>query len=282
MLTASCRRTTGFSRTELLGALGLVLILILILYPVLIGARDKSRQNTCLANTHQMGEAMLQYAQDYDQTLFPYETKVTNTFSDDPNVGSKAKELTFFHQILNPYLRDKKNLNLWACPSAPNAWINVDPSAPTNDQETHSDGGQNSYSVNLYCFPTRPKLPVGLGLPLKEITNTATTLVLTDGAYFLCLPRGAARLRGDTGEFNPADAPYASYWKNLGNSSRFVPSGEPLTADALRLIRARHNATLSALFADGHAKNMPVGDVVDDLTNNPSQSIWDPYKQGVR
>lgn len=38
---------------------------------------------------------------------------------------------------------------------------------------------------------------------------------------------------------------------------------------------------ITVMFADGHAKGIPYDRVVDDLVLNPTNSIWDPWKQGI-
>jgi prepilin-type N-terminal cleavage/methylation domain-containing protein/prepilin-type processing-associated H-X9-DG protein len=58
----------GFTLIELLVVIAIIAILAAILFPVFARAREKARQTSCLSNTKQLGLAILQYVQDYDET----------------------------------------------------------------------------------------------------------------------------------------------------------------------------------------------------------------------
>ena len=47
--------------------IAIIAILAAILFPVFSQARDKARQRTCLSNAKQVGLAVMQYQQDYDE-----------------------------------------------------------------------------------------------------------------------------------------------------------------------------------------------------------------------
>lgn len=59
----------GFTLVELLIVVAICSILASILLPVFAQSREKGRQTGCLSNERQLGLAILQYAQDYDETL---------------------------------------------------------------------------------------------------------------------------------------------------------------------------------------------------------------------
>jgi prepilin-type N-terminal cleavage/methylation domain-containing protein/prepilin-type processing-associated H-X9-DG protein len=92
----------GFTLIELLVVIAIIAILAAILFPVFAKAREKARQTSCLNNCKQLGTAMIQYCQDYDEGYPLY-----NTFAAiSPEVH--------YPQRLMPYI---KNTQLWACPS---------------------------------------------------------------------------------------------------------------------------------------------------------------------
>jgi prepilin-type N-terminal cleavage/methylation domain-containing protein/prepilin-type processing-associated H-X9-DG protein len=94
----------GFTLIELLVVIAIIAILAAILFPVFAKAREKARQSSCLSNCKQLGLAMLQYAQDYDERWalwFHYGgTGGTSTYS--------------WLDLIQPYV---KNTQVYYCPS---------------------------------------------------------------------------------------------------------------------------------------------------------------------
>ncbi len=57
----------GFTLIELLVVIAIIAILVAILFPVFARAREKARQASCQSNMKQLGLAIAQYIQDYDE-----------------------------------------------------------------------------------------------------------------------------------------------------------------------------------------------------------------------
>jgi prepilin-type N-terminal cleavage/methylation domain-containing protein len=60
-------RRTGFTLIELLVVIAIIAILAAILFPVFARARENARKSNCASNLKQMGLAIMQYVQDYDE-----------------------------------------------------------------------------------------------------------------------------------------------------------------------------------------------------------------------
>lgn len=89
----------GFTLIELLVVIAVIAIIAAILFPVFAKVREKARQTTCASNLKQLGLAVAQYAQDYDDT-YPLAAYG----------GVTWRGLTF------PYT---KSAALYSCPSNP-------------------------------------------------------------------------------------------------------------------------------------------------------------------
>ncbi len=96
------RSRKGFTLIELLVVIAIIAILAAILFPVFAKAREKARQITCLSNEKQIGLAIMQYVQDYDETYPPY---YNHNGSDYVN---------FWDICIEPYIKSDGVFN---CPS---------------------------------------------------------------------------------------------------------------------------------------------------------------------
>jgi prepilin-type N-terminal cleavage/methylation domain-containing protein/prepilin-type processing-associated H-X9-DG protein len=99
------QNSKAFTLIELLVVIAIIAILAAILFPVFASAREKARQTSCLSNQKNIGLAILQYTQDYDES-FPL-AAWSNGFSWD--------------RIILPYIGqgDVRNGNqgIFVCPS---------------------------------------------------------------------------------------------------------------------------------------------------------------------
>ena len=108
-------RRGGFTLIELLVVIAIIAILAAILFPVFAQARAKARSATCQSNLKQVGLALLQYAQDYDESLPP------------ANYAYNASSNLIWQALVEPYTKSGiPSLNtqqgagvktsIWVCP----------------------------------------------------------------------------------------------------------------------------------------------------------------------
>jgi len=285
-MTQTARRTrNGFTLIELLVVIAIIAILAAILFPVFAKARDKARQTACLSNMKQIGTSLLIYSQDYDETYPGYRFDGVNPFASDARVGASGKSVVFANQNLDTYIKSE---GVWRCPSNPNAWVNIDADGVMGNAGSgfQSYGGQNSYAMNNYAFPSKN------GLAEAEFKESSNTVGFVDGSYYNALPKGPGaapcELRGKPGTQPGGTAfvlsgAYPNYWKNLGNSYwGFSDLPNPTDQQSIDRAKARHSGLLNIIFMDGHAKATPYDQVKNDpgLVVGGTTSIWDPYKQG--
>ncbi len=159
----------GFTLIELLVVIAIIAILAAILFPVFAKAREKARQSSCSSNCKQLSLALLQYAQDYDET-FPIQ------FFGWSNVPPTWRE------TIVPYV---KNDQIYQCPSS--------------RQWTYE------YGMDPNWVYLTTGADYGLTLPLARFIRPAETLLMgenRDGDWPVNIPGstwGAIQLRHNEG-----------------------------------------------------------------------------------
>ncbi|MEO7718837.1 MAG: DUF1559 domain-containing protein [Capsulimonas sp.] len=137
-------KRNGFTLIELLVVIAIIAILAAILFPVFAKAREKARQISCASNMKQLALGLLQYNQDYDESM-----PSTNTIWG----GGWAGEVY-------PYVKSK---GIYACPD--------DSSDPGGAGFTRV-----SYGLNVNVLP-----PYGTGQG-NYFTTSSTTAIAAQTA----------------------------------------------------------------------------------------------------
>jgi prepilin-type N-terminal cleavage/methylation domain-containing protein len=107
-------KNRAFTLIELLVVVAIIGILASILFPVFSRARENARRASCGSNLRQLGLAIMQYTQDYDEH-YP---------------KSSATGSNYWTWIIWPYIH---NSQVFLCPSAPNNPATLDASKSSTD-----------------------------------------------------------------------------------------------------------------------------------------------------
>jgi prepilin-type N-terminal cleavage/methylation domain-containing protein/prepilin-type processing-associated H-X9-DG protein len=231
----------GFTLIELLVVIAIIAILAAILFPVFAHAREKARQTSCLSNLKQMGEAMLMYAQDYDERFCPVLAR--------PDRKQPYLYLDSWMHLLEPYT---KNRGVYICPSSGHTSQDY----TKNDDLIHNYGYFPTLKIQgldeaetiagpfgtalcegiggFYGYPVGKFLEDTPSFNQAQIARPAETVLLCDHRLF---------------DFGGTD-PRQNVWifpapRHLLEPNIIGPDGQPAP-----------QGILNALFVDGHVKGL--------------------------
>lgn len=205
-------RAAGFTLIELLVVIAIISILAAILFPAYGRVRENARRSTCLSNLKQIGLAVLQYTQDFDERF--------------PRVGNGAGTPAEGWAItVQPYL---KTAWLYQCPSEarrPNYTV-----SPYNGTSYYSDYYYNSnMDYTVTGFPNDP-----IGIPISILKFPASTILHGDGQASGASYGGSVELldgnpaprhfEGNTYSFCDGHAKWYPVGKVLGGTNAVPPS----------------------------------------------------------
>jgi len=121
----------AFTLIELLVVIAIIAILAAILFPVFAKAREQARKSSCLNNEKQIGLSVMQYAQDYDETM-----PATDFGGMWATSQWSAYGWGYIFKTFEPYIKSKQ---VFTCPSA----------------NVQNDGDYNlSYGYSEYIYDT--------------------------------------------------------------------------------------------------------------------------------
>jgi prepilin-type N-terminal cleavage/methylation domain-containing protein len=213
----------AFTLIELLVVIAIIAILAAILFPVFAQARDKARQTACISNIKQIGMALIQYVQDYDE-LLPHHAGDPANFMADTAVPNWCRNI-------QPYA---KNTGIYSCPSAELSPTITNPGTQA----------RNSYQGNGVVLSR-------LGTSLARIPAPAD-IVFAQENYYSWVTAWNRPTQTNGATATPAQF---RYWHLVDCRPQFP--GVPRLPDQPgcgEQYNSRHFEGGSVLYVDGHAK----------------------------
>lgn len=258
------KRRGGFTLIELLVVIAIIAILAAILFPVFAQAREKARGSACMSNAKQIGLALQQYTQDYDERM-PFAWPTAPAVN-----GGTVNSLTHDIQLL-PYT---KNIAIWKCPSDAFARSNSGVYDGTyipriarsygyigNLFDVQNGGGATDPNTGMFARPNANGLVTGTGYPLSAIESVGETVAFAEswvdsgggvssGANDSVISgtNGSIFINCDTAKIAGRPATAIS-----GNPPGCPPTAVP--GYGLAGSRA-HQGRASWVFVDGHVKQL--------------------------
>jgi prepilin-type processing-associated H-X9-DG protein len=245
--------------------IAIIAILAAILFPVFARARENARRVSCASNLKQIGLALTQYTQDYDEKL---------PFAEEYRYGPGAQPNTTWRVLLYPYV---KSAQIYACPSnSTQAGTKTnggsDPANGVPSLPSHyvvNDGNSSTFwcgSPGLrrsgYSVPSGPMATIyTLAADGSPDTGTSQNFPLKISAI-----QSPSQLIGVCEYLNPN-----GYVASTGFLAQNIAAER-----SVRGIFAGHLGTSNYLFMDGHVKALraPATAVPVDMwdTNRQDQS----------
>jgi prepilin-type N-terminal cleavage/methylation domain-containing protein/prepilin-type processing-associated H-X9-DG protein len=232
----------GFTLIELLVVIAIIAILAAILFPVFAKAREKARQTTCVSNLRQIGNGIMMYIQDNEETFPCYAI----------NEGSGPVKQ--WYDGIEPYVKSSK---VGYCPSFSNKW--------------------RGYGINVNVACGNNLSNPRASKTMAQIKSVADTYLMTESAlpyingtcYYGPSKLGSPGYVAGIGKYMVADGRPAISGSYSGNDAYM---NSIIDKDYME---GRHNGVTNILFCDGHVKAIPA-QVIYLECKKWDQCWWNP------
>ena len=259
----------GFTLIELLVVIAIIAILAAILFPVFQKVRENARKTACLSNEKQIGLAMIQYSQDYDEQLVSAWNGQGN--NGPGNAGYQASDSTpgntryKWMDMIYPYV---KSTQVFHCPddsgdpvsgtkgadtgNATGTYVPYQQLGTAGNPATPNQDYYGSYAINSYNYGgNAPDVGPGnqagndTGYTLSSLQSPSTTIWVVDGGGSFQFDCGGSALE-----------PH-----QLGSYPGIACTGTTPTLNDNDPMVFRHGGPdlSNVLYCDGHAKAVRQG-----------------------
>lgn len=215
----------AFTLIELLVVIAIIAILAAILFPVFAKVREKARQTACLSNLKQIGLALMQYSQDYDEMT-------PQAHSGQPLPNWLPND-TSWRETIYPYV---KSTGLYKCPSNPN-----------NNVICFWDTVANGGAANIPTSYSATEIDFTGGYMSDGTTSASGSPVILGGNVTLAMIDNPAQFIA-IGEQRSGTSPELTvHWWDTPSTSPYLDRSAGIQG---------HTGLSNWCFADGHVKAM--------------------------
>ncbi len=233
-------RKSAFTLIELLVVVAIISILAAILFPVFSSARARARQTTCTNNLKQIGMGLMQYIQDYDETMpWSYYGPATPT-----NPAIAPSDATTYYKWMDAIYPYVKSEQVFDCPDD----LFSPPYHYRSGYNYGSYGQNGAYkTADASPLPTQfwlkpPRSGPDYVVTLAMIASPAKVVWATDTNNSAIIASGG-KTNGNIG----------IQWTDYTMNPTILTFG---STRELNQISERHIGTTNVLYCDAHVKSL--------------------------